>query len=418
MQGDIRPPKLKKLRPVVKPKPQQTYHPPEPDEVIDEINLPEESARQRRNLSPHKHFFRLWSWWSDLSLKERLGVVGVSLLVIFAAAVIWFAFFHPSNTPSVAITTHTAKPKPKPKAPITEASPLSGVQVDPSLVSRPVTGIMIENSDFARPQSGLQDAGVVYEAIAEGGITRFLALFQDTRPQYIGPVRSLRPYYIDFAAPFQASIVHVGGSPEALATVRNGNYRDLDQFFNSGSFWRISARPAPHNVYTTFDRLDALNKSKGYTSSHFTIWPRKADKKLATPTAKTIDIAISGPDYYSHYNYDPATNTYLRSEGGAAHTDLVSADDKTGVQLHPKVVIALVMAYSIEADGKHSFYADTGSGTAYIFQDGGVTQGRWVKADSASQIQFTDASDVPLKLDAGQTWLTLVADSSKVRYAP
>jgi len=418
MQGDIRPPRVKKLRPAVKPKPTQTYFPPQPDEVIDEADLSEDAPKRKIDLAaPHKHFIRFWRWWLDLSLRERLGVAGVGLLIVFAVGVIWIAFFHPSNTPSVALTSHP-KPKPKIKAPITAASPLTGLQVDPSLASRPVTGIMIENSDFARPQSGLQDAGVVYEAIAEGGITRFLALFQDARPQYIGPVRSLRPYYIDFAAPFQASIVHVGGSPDALSTVRNGSYRDLDQFFNSGAFTRISARAAPHNVYTTFDKLDALNQAKGYTSSSFTIWPRKPDKKLAVPAAKTIDIAVSSPDYYSHYNYDAASNTYFRSEGGAAHMELVSSDDKTGVQLHPKVVIALAMAYSIAADGKHSIYADTGSGTAYVFQDGGVTQGRWIKADSASQIQLTDANDVPLKLDAGQTWLTLVADASKVKYAP
>jgi hypothetical protein len=418
MQGDIRPPKLRKLRPAPKPKLTQNYYPPEPDEVINESALPKKKAEKQRKLAkPHKHFVRFWRWWLGLSIKERLGVMGVGLLVVSAVGVIWIAFFHPSSTPSVAIASHP-KPKPKPKTPITAASPLTGLQVDPALASRPVTGIMIENSDFARPQSGLQDAGVVYEAIAEGGITRFLALFQDGRPQYVGPVRSLRPYYIDFAAPFQASIVHVGGSPDALSTVRNGNYRDLDQFFNSGAFWRSSAREAPHNVYTAFDKLDALNQAKGYTSSSFTIWPRKADKKLAVSTAKTIDIAISSADYYSHYNYDTASNTYFRSEGGAAHMELVSADDKAGVQIHPKAVVALVMAYSIADDGKHSIYADSGSGTAYVFQDGGVTQGQWTKQDSASQIQFTDASGVPLKLNAGQTWLTLVADASKVKYAP
>lgn len=386
--------------------------------MIDESELAKTISPKRRNLSkPHKHFGRLWDWWKTLDWKERLGVLGVSLLVIFAVGVVWIAFFHPSNTPSITLATH-AKPKPKVKAPITAASPLTGLQVDPALASRPVTGIMIENSDFARPQSGLQDAGVVYEAIAEGGITRFLALFQEARPGYIGPVRSLRPYYIDFAAPFQASIVHVGGSPDALSIVRSGNYRDLDQFFNSGAFTRIGARPAPHNVYTNFDKLDALNQSKGYTSSTFTIWPRKVDKKLAAPTAKTIDIAVSSPVYYSHYTYDATSNTYFRSEGGAAHMELVSADDKTGVQIHPKVVIALVMAYSIAADGKHSVYADSGSGGAYIFQDGDVTLGHWTKADSASQIQFSDANNVPLKLNAGQTWLTLVADGSKVKYTP
>lgn len=418
MQGDIRPPKLKKFRPPSKSKPQLTDFSPQPDGVIDESDLSSEPPKARGfQLKPRQHAGRFWGWLKRLSWKERLGVFGVAVLMILVSGVVWAAFFHQPGTPSAAAVVH-AKPKPKIKAPITAASPLTGVQVDPALAGRPVTGIMIENSDFARPQSGLQDAGVVYEAIAEGGITRFLALFQEARPAYIGPVRSLRPYFIDFAAPFQASIVHVGGSPEALSTVRNGNYRDLDQFFNSGAFTRIRARAAPHNVYTNFDKLDALNQSKGYTTSSFTIWPRKADKKLAVPTAKTIDIAISSPDYYSHYTYDAASNTYLRSEGGAAHMELVSAEDKTGVQIHPKVVIALVMSYGIEADGKHSEYGDTGSGTAYIFQDGGVTQGHWVKADSASQIQFTDANNVPLKLDTGQTWLTLVADGSKVKYAP
>jgi hypothetical protein len=418
MQGDIKLPRAKKYRPAVKPKPIQHISQPQPDEVIDEAELdtPKKDNKDRKILiPPHHHFIRFWRWWLSLSRNERFGIISVGLLLFGVASVLWFAFIQPASAPSIQITKNA---KPKPKAPITAASPLTGLQVDPTLANRPVTGIMIENSTFARPQSGLQDAGVVYEAIAEGGITRFLSLFQDSRPEYIGPVRSLRPYYIDFAAPFQASIVHVGGSPDALSTVRNGNYRDLDQFFNSNYFSRISARAAPHNVYTSFDKLDALNQSKGYATSHFNIWPRKADKKIAVPTAKTIDIKISSPDFYSRYDYDAASNSYDRSEGGAPHMELVSAADKTGVQIHPKVVIALVMAYTIAADGEHSVYADTGSNTAYIFQDGGVTKGSWSKADSSSQIQFFDPAGAPLKLNAGQTWLTLVADPSKVTYAP
>jgi hypothetical protein len=419
MQGDIQLPPTNRYRPPPKPKPRIRHSEPEPDITIDETEpeeIQEATKKDRKVLiAPHKHFIRFWRWWLALSRNERFGIIAVSLLIFCAGALAWFAFVRPNSNPSIAILKH---PKPKPKAPITVASPLTGIQVDPPLAARPVTGIMIENSDFARPQSGLQDAGVVYEAIAEGGITRFMALFQDSSPQYVGPVRSLRPYYLDFAAPFQASIVHVGGSPDALSRVRNGNYRDLDQFFNSGYFTRVGARPAPHNVYTSFAKLDALNQSKGYTSSKYTIWPRKADKKLAVPTAKTIDIQISSADFYSHYDYDAATNTYQRSEGGAPHKELISAADKTGVQIHPKVVIALVMAYSIAADGQHSVYADTGSGTAIVFQDGGVTQATWTKADNASQIQFTDSAGVPLKLDAGQTWLTLVANAAKVKYTP
>jgi hypothetical protein len=414
MQGDIRLPNPRRYRPPSKPKPIKHPSPPEPDTVIDEAELEAPKKDRKILVAPHKHFIKFWRWWLTLSKNERFAIISVALLIFGVLSVLWVAFVHPSSSPDISITKHVQKPK----APITVASPLSGVQIDPVLASRPVTGIMIENSVFARPQSGLQDAGVVYEAVAEGGITRFLALFQDSSPQYIGPVRSLRPYYIDLAQPFQASIVHVGGSPEALSRVRSGGYRDLDQFFNGGSFWRSSSRAAPHNVYTSFAKLDALNQAKGYTSSHFSIWPRKAEKKLAVPTAKTIDISISSPDFYSHYDYDAASNSYLRSEGGAPHMELVSADDQTGVRIHPKVIIALVMAYSIEADGQHSVYADTGSGTAYVFQDGGVAQGTWSKADAASQIEFKDSAGVPLPLDAGQTWLTLVADPGKVKYTP
>ena len=299
---------------------------------------------------------------------------------------------------------------------LTVPSPLTGAQVDPELAKRPVTAIMLENSPDARPQSGIADAGVIFEAIAEGGITRFITLYQEARPGHVGPVRSLRPYYIDWAASFNASIAHVGGSPEALAQIRNGG-KDLDQFFNSGSYWRENSRPSPHNVYTSFDKLDELNQSKGYTSSNFTPWPRKVDQKLATPMAKTIDLAISSTAYNVHYDYDPAYNFYRRNEGGGAHISTNSASDKTGVQLAPKVVIAMVIPYSIVDGSGHSGYGVTGSGTVYIFQDGFVVQGTWSKADRSSQIEFKDANGQPIKLNAGQTWVSAVKDG-QVKYSP
>lgn len=420
MQGDIRVPRPRRSRPEPKPTPIPPAAESEPDIVVDETELEEEPKKERKVLiAPHKHFKRFWRWWTSLSRNVRFGIIAALLLVFGASALGYYYFIQPSSSPSLTLIRH---PKPKPKPPTTVASPLTGLQVAPDLVKRPVTGIMIENSDAARPQSGLQDAGVVYEAIAEAGITRFLALFQDTSPQYIGPVRSLRPYYIDYAAPFQASIVHVGGSPDALAEVENGTFRNLDEFANGAYFWRIAARYAPHNVYTSFAKLDALNQRRGYTSSLYTSWPRKADKKLAVPTAKTIDLQISSADYYVHYDYETASNSYLRSEGGAPHLDLVSAADKTGVRLLPKVVIALVVPQSLGAlDASGAYYTDyddIGSGTAYIFQDGDVTTATWTKSSTTSQLAFTDSTGAPVKLNAGQTWITLVGSSSKVIYKP
>src|SRR5581483_7848643 len=218
-----------------------------PPRVDETIQLPDSGPP-----SGHKPRKQRFAWWRGLNRNLRFGIIALLLLLFGAGSFLYYNHVHAQGDVSFGFIKHKAKPK----APTTVASPLTGVQVAPALAARPVTGIMIENSDFARPQSGLQDAGVVYEAIAEAGITRFLALYQDSSPQYIGPVRSLRPYYIDFAAPFQASIVHVGGSPDALSEVKSGGFRNLDEFYNGDYFTRISARDAPHNVYTSFAELD------------------------------------------------------------------------------------------------------------------------------------------------------------------
>jgi hypothetical protein len=428
MNGDIRPPARPKPR-KIKRLPQKVLAPVElaPETKAESELEPDVShikplqidpvierskkislANIRGNLHP-KH-------WYNLTRQEQWVLFG-GLLALFIGILLasYFLVFKTDKVPLAPVQ------KKAPPAITTVAAPLTGLQIDPALAKRPVTAIMVENSLDARPQSGLQDAGVVYEAIAEAGITRFMGLFQDTRPGYIGPVRSLRPYYIDFATPWDASIAHVGGSPDALAQIRNGG-KDLDQFFNSGAYWRQNTRDAPHNVYTSFDGLDALNLSKGYIASSPHGWPHKADKKLATPSAKTIDLAISSGDFNVHYDYDATSNSYLRSEGGKPHIVTASAGDNIGVQLKPKVVIALVLPLGRgELDASGAYYSDytvSGSGNAYIFQDGGVTQAIWSKADRGSQFTFKDASGNEIKLNAGQVWLSALSADNQVQYTP
>lgn len=313
----------------------------------------------------------------------------------------------------VAAKPAAVKVAPKPIKPTTVASNLSGLQVDPTLNNKPVTGIMIENSEAARPQSGLSEASVVYEAIAEGGITRFLALYQDTSPGDVGPIRSVRPYYLQWALGFDAPLAHVGGSPEALNDIRAWGAKDLDQFFNSGAYHRITSRYAPHNVYTAVDTLTQLSIAKGYTASTFTPWVRKVEAASKLPTARSIDLILSGPLYNVHYDYDATTNSYKRSEGGAPHLDA-----NGNVQISPKVIIGLVTPYGIQSDGKHSDYGTIGSGAAYVYQDGLVSIGSWHKADDKGPMTFTDAAGKPLALNAGQTWLTAVTGADKINSAP
>lgn len=296
--------------------------------------------------------------------------------------------------------------------PTTEASKLTGMPVPIGTNdSMPNTAVMIENSPDARPQAGLKDAGVVYEAIAEGGITRFAALFQEAQPDYIGPVRSVRPYYLDLIKPYDAPIAHAGGSGEALARVRSGEFKDLDQFFFPSYYQRISSRYAPHNLYTSRAQLLELQKSKGWNTSNFTGFSRGTEKAVATVTARSINFTLSSYLYNPHYDYDATSNSYKRSEGGQPHND-----DKSGAQLSPKVVIAVVMPHSYA--GIYSVYQDSGSGKAFIFQNGEVIEANWTKANADAQLAFVDGAGKAIGLNPGQTWVTLVNVATDVAYTP
>lgn len=360
------------------------------------------------SVAPPKKRRSLKEWLKGLSTKQKIILI-LAAAVIVAGAVIGAYFLFSSEPAPVPTVVKKEQPKEEPK-PTTVASNLTGLQVDPSVNERPVTAIMIENSTDARPQSGLTQAGVVFEAIAEGGITRFVALFQDTEPDYIGPVRSARPYYIQWMLGFDAAYAHAGGSAEALSLINQWHVKDL-QHHNS-YFWRVNNRAAPHNLYTSIAKLREYEASKGFGKAVFTPLPRK-DKATpaATPTARTINLNISSTNFNVHYDYDPASNSYKRSEGGAAHTD-----EKSGVQISPQVVVALIMPQG--KNGVYYTYQTIGSGQVLVFQDGVVTTGTWKKDSNNANFTFTDSSGAELKLNPGQTWFTALGEASRVTYAP
>lgn len=353
----------------------------------------------------------LKEWLKTRTKKQWVAIILLLILVLGGIGAGVYFLFIKQDKPVV-----TTVVKKKAAAPVstTVASNLSGLQVEPSVNNRPVTAVMIENSASARPQSGLDQASVVFEAVAEGGITRFEALFQDTAPSYIGPVRSVRPYYIQWGMAFDAAIAHVGGSGEALQDMKDWKVKDLDQFANGAYYQRISSRDAPHNVYTSMSQLNDLEGKKGFSTAKFTSFLRKTDEPAKTPNATSIDVAISGSLYNSHYDYDTEKNAYKRSQGGGPHMQVDGNGAQT--QIEPKVVIALTMTQGIEADDTHTAYSTIGTGHAYIFQDGKVTEGTWKKAANAENFTFTDLSNKPIKLNPGQTWITAVGNSSYVTY--
>lgn len=340
-----------------------------------------------------------------MSKKDKLLLAGLAgVIVLIGGGLLWLA----SNQ---YIPNLVAFKPPKP-APVKYYSPLNGIQVtDEAATKRVVTAIMIENSPDARPQSGLSEADVVFEAVAEGGITRFIALYQNSRPSLIGPVRSLRAYYADWAAAFDPSVAHVGGSGDVLTMIRSGNYGvDIDQFFNAATYWRAGDRAAPHNVYTNFEKLDALNASKNHTTSNFTFAPRVDEKAVQQPNATKINIDVSSGIFAVSYDYNQAKNVYMRKQGGAPHIDREKG------QIAPKVVVALKTSMDIRDDGLHMNITTSGSGQAFVFQNGTVVEGTWSKDGPKGRLILKDKEGKEIKLVRGQTWITTVANDRNVSW--
>lgn len=383
----------------------------EQDEAETTNEAPGDKAEKKEEHPDHKSDNKR-PWYTRLTKKQWIIVGAIAVVLIGGTTV--FALTRKSAPPPKPVHHTAAVIKKAAPAPTTVPSTLTGLPVAPSVNKLPVTAVMIENSTFARPQSGLAEAGVVFEAIAEGGITRFVALYQDTAPSYIGPVRSVRPYYLSWLDGFDAPVAHVGGSPEAIHDIANWDIRNMDQEYNGSYFTRITSRDAPHNVYTSMARLNALETSLGYTTSTYTGFLRKAPDPSKNPTATTINFDISYGAYNVQYKYNQADNDYERYEGGAAMMDVNQAGVQT--QVTPKVVVAMIMPNYLESDGLHNVYGTVGSGTAYVFQDGTVTIGTWKKPANNAQITFTNSSGKPLALDDGYTWLTALGEANEVTY--
>ena len=308
------------------------------------------------------------------------------------------------------------------------AGPLDGLPTPRGAALRRPLAIMVENyAPDARPQTGLLPASVVFETIAEFGVTRFMAVYQEHDAPLVGPVRSARVYYDHWAEGLRAIFVHAGGNSDAVAELWTlPNLTNLDEIATQRSlddtgapfFARSPARAAPHNLYT----YPALLRAQAAALNTWTVgeppWrlAHKADALLAQrPAGGSMDIAFSGPAYAVHYDYDRATNTYPRSMAGQAHLDAVS-----GARIAPKNVVLLIAAVTpdVSSDTLGSVVVQSeGVGTAYYFQDGTVRQGRWRKDTAESPLLLLDDQGRTVPLNPGQTWIEVAPRGSAVSWS-
>jgi hypothetical protein len=378
--------------------------------------------------------------------KEKIKSILLIIITYFIATGVSYAFFSQqgfgqSDTDSISedkvgsgdgLGFDDSLPK-------TEACPLNGEKYSKSQREwwekhRPL-GVMIENHIDSRPQSGLSDADVVYEAVAEGGITRFLAIFHCRNAELIGPVRSARTYFLDWVSEYGdfPLYTHVGGAntpgpANALGQIGDygwNMYNDLSQFNLSFPTFKRIERPNGRDVateHTMFSSTDELWKVAGIREltnvnddgdswdENFVEYSFKDDAKESEKPA-TQSIHLEAWKDYSEYAvdwiYDKSTNLYKRENGGSAHMDR-----NTNSQITSKNVVVLFMRESNANDGYenniHLLYGTVGRGDALVFMDGKEIKATWSKDSREERTLLFDSSGSQIEFNRGAIWFEIL----------
>jgi len=274
------------------------------------------------------------------------------------------------------------------------------------------TAVIIENQVDARPQAGLTEANLIYEVEAEGGITRLLAIYAaKTGVKKIGPVRSARPYLVDWAEELSALLVHCGGSPEALVKITQDEINDFNEFYHGGYFWRDLSRTAPHNIYTSSANLTKYLQDNKLTQGSFLSWKFKDDLALnLRPATSTIKIAYRAPDYIVEWRYNKKNNDYFRYLAGELHRD------ESGQIIKAKnIIIQYIKAEVIDNELRLKM-DNLGTDKAVACFDGSCQEGSWKKLTSTSRTRFYNQAGVEFEFNAGTTWVEVVRPEIEVTY--
>jgi len=294
--------------------------------------------------------------------------------------------------------------------------PLCGVPVPEKCIHRRSLAFMIDNAPQAQPQAGLYDACLVYEALAEGGITRFLAFFLHADPTRIGPVRSTRPYFLDLVLPLDAVLGHAGGSEDAYADLKSLKLPHLDEIQGGGeAYWRAEGRKAPHATYTSGERFRAVMERRELEKGDIPPAPfafASQREPAGGKEASVVTVWYPGgwEGYHVSYAYETATEKWLRSINDRPQKD------EEGRQLWASnVVVQFVPMRQIPGDKLLHMRADmTGRGKALLFSEGKYMEVVWSKSSRKAPILYRDEKDRPVEFRAGPTWVLIVPTGSKV----
>lgn len=283
-------------------------------------------------------------------------------------------------------------------------SPLSGLPVDQEMLNNRVMAVMIDNHPLARPQSGISKAEIVYEYEVESNITRYLALFLSNEVDSVGPIRSLRPYFIDTVMEYDAVLTRYGGSDDADYEVIELGIDQIDGMNLVGSYiWRDNSKGkvAPHNAYSSTTAIKEGMVNMGFRAAEATgvFEFNLEDTDIDGTDANRVYLGFSSSGA-AEFNYDSASKQYKRSVGGSPHVD-----ELDGAEVTAKNIVVQLVNMGYFPNGVHRTVDNVGEGTGYYITNGKSIEITWKKDARDSKTVYTDANGNVIKLNPGHTWV-------------
>ena len=332
--------------------------------------------------------------------KKKIGIILIIILIIGGLGV--YYFMNPEDVKKYAEKTLPVK-----KLKI----------VDEDSKSRSIA-IMINNNHVAWPHAGLQDAYLTYEILAEGGITRLMALFKDKDTEKIGSVRSARPYYLDYALENDAIYVHYGWSDKAKSDINSLGVDNINGLTVSSVFWRDKSlnKATEHTVFTSMEKIKEYAEEKGYDRDtnkdlllNYSVDEIDLSKREDAIKADTVFMKYS---YYTNtsYEYDSENKVYKRFMSDTPHVDAV-----TGSQYTVKnIIITPIATHTYDSYGRLEL-DDVGSGEGYFITDGYAIPITWSKSSRSSQTVYKNMDGEEIKVNDGNTYIQITPPSEEVK---
>lgn len=270
---------------------------------------------------------------------------------------------------------------------------------------------MVDNHHQAYPQSGLDRADMVFEIMAEGGITRYMALFYHRKAEKIGPVRSARYYFVQLASGFDSPLAHAGGNQDALDLIGKIKMKDLDEIYNSRDyFWRDNSRVMPHNLYTSTDKLVQGAKDRKLSLVAPLTLPAAVDF-FGETHKNEITLDYSQSEYKAKVSWFYQNGIYERKLNGVSHVLLDGAAIKAD-----NVIVLVAQTREVQKEEVESEIKLIGKGEARYFIDGKVSKGTWEKSAVSAPLKFLDEKGAAKTFKPGITWVQVVPGLTKVTF--